>query len=64
MHIFTSYLHGVCATDDAKGDAGFELRVVRLKLVVLVRIAVGELVDLNVVLLDLLVDLRFQSLQL
>ncbi len=67
MHVLSRLrtdLHGVGAADDGEGHAGLEGGVLRLEVVVLVGVAVGELVDLDVLGLDLRVDRRLQLLHL
>lgn len=61
---FAGNLHHVSAADDGERDRGLQRGVRGLEVVVFVGIAVGELVRLDVVLLDLAVDPLFQLLQL
>ena len=57
-------LEDVAGPDEGKGHAGLEPLVLRLEVVVLVALAVGKLVDLDVVLLQLVVDPRLEPLEL
>ena len=57
-------LHSVGATHDGEGNTGLQEIVLRLEFIVLVRVAVGELIDLDVVVLDLLVDPLLDPLEL
>ena len=63
-HLSAGDLENVGAGHHREGNARLEGLVLGLEVLVLVGITVGELVDLDVVLLDLSVDLLFQPLDL
>ena len=45
-----THIESMCPSDDGERDAPLQHHVLALEFVVLVRVAIGELVDLNVVL--------------
>ena len=58
------HLHHLVAADDRERQAGLQVAVLLLELLVLVRVAVREAVDLDAVRLDVVQDAALQRLHL